>query len=159
MYYLNYFIIFSVLGHLMESILFSKSGIFLSYWTPIYGIGSIIILLIYKYIDKFKFNKIKKATLLFFTTSILLSILEATGGYLIKWIFNKELWNYSNLEFNIGKYTSLEMSLIWGLGSLLLIYILKPLIDKIISKVPKILTYILSLLFIIDVIITIIMKI
>ena len=47
-------IIFSILGHFLESFFYSSgdSGIFLSYWTPIYGIGTIIILLINKYINK-----------------------------------------------------------------------------------------------------------
>ena len=102
MYYLNYFIIFSILGHFLESLFYASgdSGIFLSYWTPIYGIGTIIILLINKYIDKFKINKIFKIIFLFVLSSITLAIIEAIGGYLIKWIFNLELWDYSNHKFN-----------------------------------------------------------
>lgn len=161
MYYLNYFIIFSILGHLLESFFYSSgdSGIFLSYWTPIYGIGTIIILLINKWINKFNLSKILKVLYLFLFSSIILSIIEALGGYLIKWIFNIELWNYTNYMFNIGRYTSLEMSLIWGLSSILLIYFIKPLSDKIIKKIPKIVTYILIGLFIIDVIITLFVKV
>lgn len=160
MYYINYFFIMSILGHFMESFFYSNgdSGILLGYWTPIYGIGTIIILLIHKYIDRFKLNKILKVFVLFLSCSIVLALMEALGGYLIKWIFNKELWDYSNHRFNIGKYTSLEMSLLWGLSSILLIYFIKPFIDKIISKIPKYLTYILIILFIIDCLSTIIIK-
>ncbi len=62
MYYINYFFMFSILGHFLESFFYSSgdSGILLGYWTPIYGIGTIIILLINKFIDKFKLNKINK---------------------------------------------------------------------------------------------------
>ena len=161
MYYLNYFFLFSILGHFIESFFFSggDSGILLGYWTPIYGIGTIIILLINKYISKFNLNKFLKVLILFLSSMIILSTMEALGGYLIKWIFDMELWNYSNYKFKIGRYTALEMSLVWGLSSFLLIYIIKPLIDKIISKVPKILTYILIILFIVDIITTFIIKV
>lgn len=160
MYYLNYFFIMSILGHFIESFFYSsgESGILLSYWTPIYGIGTIIILLINKWINNFKVNKILKLFLLFIFSSIVLASIEILGGYLIKCIFNKELWDYSNHRFNIGKYTSLEMSLIWGLSSLLLIYFIKPLIDKCINKIPKIITYIFIILFFIDCIATIFIK-
>ena len=159
MYYLNYFLIFSLLGHIIESFFYSSgdSGILLSYWTPIYGIGVIIILLINKYINKFKLNNIFRIFILFILSSIILSIIEALGGYLIKWIFNTELWNYSNHKFNIGRYTSLKMSIIWGLSSIV-IYFIRPITDKFINKIPKIVTYILTGLFIIDLITTILTK-
>lgn len=159
MYYLNYFLVFSLLGHIIESFFYSSgdSGILLSYWTPIYGIGVIIILLINKYINKFKLNNIFRIFILFILSSIILSIIEALGGYLIKWIFNTELWNYSNHKFNIGRYTSLKMSIIWGLSSIV-IYFIRPITDKFINKIPKIVTYILTGLFIIDLITTILTK-
>ena len=158
-YYLNYFLVFSLLGHIIESFFYSSgdSGILLSYWTPIYGIGVIIILLINKYINKFKLNNIFRIFILFILSSIILSIIEALGGYLIKWIFNTELWNYSNHKFNIGRYTSLKMSIIWGLSSIV-IYFIRPITDKFINKIPKIVTYILTGLFIIDLITTILTK-
>lgn len=160
MYYINYFFIFSILGHFIESFFYSSgdSGILYGYWTPIYGIGTIIILLINKFIEKFNLNKILKIILLFVGSMIILSSIEVLGGYLIKWIFNKELWDYSNHKFNIGKYTSIEMSLIWGLSSILLIYFIKPIVDKIISKIPRFFSYILIILMIIDLLSTVIIK-
>jgi len=160
MYYINYFFIFSILGHILETFIYSnkESGILFGWWTPIYGIGTIIILLIHKYIDKFKLNKYIKPIILFLACSIILSIIEALGGYLIEFLFHQTFWDYSHYKFNIGKYAALEMSLIWGLSSILIIYFLKPLIDKIIGKIPKYLTYILITLFIIDLLLTVILK-
>lgn len=161
MYYFNYFFVMSMIGHFIELFFYSNgdSGILMGYWTPIYGIGTIIILLINKWINKIKINKIFKIILLFILSAITLAIIEAIGGYLIKRIFNLELWDYSNHKFNIGKYTSIEMSLIWGLSSIILIYFIKPLLDRIINKIPKIITYILIVLFVIDIITTLIIKI
>lgn len=153
MYYINYYFIFSIIGHFLESILFNKSGILLGYWTPIYGIGSIIILFINKKING-KFKPLK----LFLLCSIILSIIEAIGGKLIENIFQITFWDYSNYKFNLGKYISLEISIIWGLASLLLIYILKPITDKIISKIPKYLTFVLIIILFIDIFLTIIIK-
>ena len=160
MYYINYFFIMSIFGHFIESFFYTKgnSGILLSYWTPIYGIGTIIILIINKYIKKFKINKILKVFLLFILSALILSFTEVLGGYLIKWIFNKNLWDYSNHKFNIGKYTSLEMSLVWGLSSILFTTLIKPCVDKIIIRIPKIISYMCITLFIIDLITTILIK-
>ena len=89
---------------------------------------------------------------------ILLSLIELLGGNLIKIFFNQELWNYEKHKFNIGPYISLEMANIWGISSITVIYVLKPLLDKIIYKIPKIITYSLTLLFLIDIITTILNK-
>ena len=160
MYYINYFFIFSILGYFIETLIYTSkdSGILFLWWTPVYGIGVIIIILINKFINKLNMSKLVKKLLLFFLCALVLSLIEALGGYLLKWLFNKELWNYSTHKFNIGKYTSLEMSFIWGFGSIIFTYILKPLIDKKINKIPKYLTYILIILFILDITTTLLIK-
>jgi len=160
MYYINYFFVYSILGHFIESFFYTngESGILFGYWTPVYGIGVIIMLLIYNFMKKFKLNNVIKIFLIFLMCSIILSLTEILGGYLIKWIFHKIMWDYSNHKYNIGIYTSLEMSLIWGISSIIFIYFIKPISDKIISKIPKYLTYILIILFIIDNFFTIIIK-
>lgn len=50
------------------------------------------------------------------------------------------------------------MSLVWGLGSIILIYIVKPFVEKIIKKIPRFLTITLSVLFIIDLFFTFLLK-
>lgn len=158
---INQFFIFSILGHLLENIFVPNytSGILYGYWTPVYGIGAITILLGYKYItNKFKLEGIKKAIAIFLVGAIFLSSIEYIGGTLIELLFHKTFWNYSNHKFNLGKYASLEMSLTWGIASLALIYIIEPIIKKITKKIPKAVSYILIILFIIDVGATIILK-
>lgn len=159
MYYFNYFFIFSIIGHMIESLIYynGDSGILFGWWTPVYGLGVVIILLISKLIRNIKTNKIIKLILLFVISAILLSILEAIGGYLIEWLFGYSFWDYRDYKFNIGKYTALEMGIVWGLSSIVVIFI-KPFFDKIISKIPKYFTYILIILFILDLFFTIILK-
>ena len=73
-------------------------------------------------------------------------------------IFDTELWNYEKHKFNIGPYISLETANMWGIASILVLYVIKPIINKIEKHIPKFITYILILLFSIDVIATIILK-
>lgn len=162
MYYLNCFFIYSIIGHILESFVYQngESGILYGFWTPIYGIGCVLIISCYnKFLKDKKINKFLKSFYIFLIGSLLLAFIEYIGGILIEKLFNVTFWDYSNLKFNIGKYTSLEMSLVWGLSSLLLIYFVKPVIDKLIKKIPKFFTIGLSILFCIDVIVTLISKI
>lgn len=162
MYYINHFFIFSIIGHLIETLGTKgfNSGILYGWWTPVYGFGVIIILLIGKLINKFNFSnkKILKIFITYLLCTIILTLIELLGGYLIKWIWHTEIWNYENHKFNIGHYISLEISNIWGIAGIFVLYVLKPLFDKIINKIPKWLTYTLITLFTIDSILTLILK-
>ena len=160
MYYINSFFIYSILGHFIEGFFYtnSDSGILFGYWTPVYGIGVVSILLIYDFLDKKKdFNKLK-GLLIFIIGSIFLSIIEYIGGILIENLFHIVFWDYSSMKYNIGKYTSLEMALVWGICSLVPVYIIRPLIDKLIKKIPKFVTWILIILFIVDLSMTLMLK-
>ena len=166
MYLLNCFFIYSILGFLLEStfnlivIHHFKSGILYGPWTPVYGIGAILTIIISKKIfKKLKTSPLKETLITFLILAITLTITEWLGGILIEKLFSITMWNYKNFNLNIGKYITLEMTLIWGLISIFLIYFIKPVIDIIEKKIPKSLTYILLILFIIDVIITTITKI
>lgn len=157
MFYLNVFFIFSILGHFLEGFFYTyrDSGILYGYWTPIYGYGVIIILYIYDRISKkTKLNKLTKLVVSFLIGFILLTILEYIGGILIKKLLKVTFWDYSSEKFNIGKYTSLKMALIWGLSSVIIIYFIKPILEKVVKYIPNIVTYILTTLFAVDSLIT-----
>lgn len=164
MHYLNCFFTYSILGYLLETIIAKllnnnfKSGILTGPWTPIYGIGVIIIILISKFIFKKIKNKYLRVLLIFILVTIILTILEGIGGLLLEETFNITYWNYSNHKFNIGKYISLSISLVWGIGSLIFVYFIYPKLNKYINKIPRWSTNILTLLFIIDSVATIIIK-
>ena len=88
----------------------------------------------------------------------MLSLLEWIGGILIEKIFDKVFWSYYDLKFNIGHYIAIEISLCWGLASLLIIKILK-LTDKIVKKIPRLISWLLIILFFIDFTFTILNKV
>lgn len=165
MYYLNYFFIFSIFGHLLESVLFEifdwnlESGFLYGYWTPVYGLGIVLIIFISNYLfKKLKLNKFLEVIIFTVIITLVLTFIEFIGGNLLEFIFKKTFWNYSNHKYNFGKYIALDMSLIWGVCSIVFLYLVKPWMDKIVKKIPKWITYTFIVLFIIDLIFTLIFK-
>lgn len=165
MYYINYFFLYSLIGHLLESTLYlflnnnGQSGYLFGPWTPIYGIGIIIILLLEKWISKhITTKKYIQMIILFISSAIFLSIIEWLGGTSIEFFFDYTCWDYSNMKLNIGKYVALEISTIWGGLAVIFSLFLKNISDRIVIKIPKYITYSLTLIFIIDNILTIIKK-
>ncbi len=165
MYYLNYFFIFSIIGHLIETIIFKmfdwnlESGFLFGYWTPIYGIGAILIIIISKYVfRKLKINKFLEVIIYLILIIFILTLVEFIGGNLLELLFHKVFWNYSDHKYHLGKFIALDVSLMWGVCSIILLYFIKPWMDKIVSKIPKFITYIFVILFIIDLTLTLILK-
>ena len=68
---------------------------------------------------------------------VITSFAEFLGGVFIEKVFGKVFWDYRDLKFNIGKYVALEVALVWGALSLIFIYVIKPLLEKFIYKIPR----------------------
>lgn len=131
------------------------SGILFGPWTPIYGIGVLIMLFIKRRVKRLNLNKFLELIIYFLIVTIVLTIIEQIGGMLLEFLFHKELWDYSNMKFHITKYIALEISLIWGGLSILIAYVIHPFLKKLIVKIPFIVFAIITILFSIDVILTI----
>lgn len=164
-YYINSFLIYSMIGFLIETCLkffFFKgmnNGILYGPWIPVYGFGCVLIILIMRFVfNRIQVSRILKIFLVFFFSTIILTIAELLGGLLIEAIFHKVFWDYSDMKFHIGHYISLEMGLLWGVMSLVVIYIIKPLVDRMIKKIPSIITYLVFLTFLMDLIFTFLLK-
>ena len=162
MYYINNFLLFSIIGHVLESTIYlfmnshNNSGIMYGPWTPVYGFGVIIIIIIYNLIKKRNINNISKVIFIFLLSMFFLTLIEFIGGNLIECFFHKKFWNYKDLKFNIGSYIALEIAFVWGICSLIYIYILKPFTDKFIKKIPNYIIICILVFFIIDFIVTVI---
>ena len=119
-------------------------------WINIYAIGAVLIfLLLYK--------KRKKPLFIFFSSVIITGILEYIGGLIMEYIFRVKCWDYSQEILNFGNihgYVCLRSVLIFGIFSLLLIYIVVPFCFYLAKKMHKenfiALTYTLFAFILID---------
>ena len=165
MYYINTFILYAILGFILETVRSTvannkfTSGILYGPWTPIYGFGIILIIILSNYLfSHLHLSKTVEIIIFFLVITLILTFLEWIGGILIEKIFHVVFWDYSKEMFSIGKYISLSKSLIWGLGSIFFLYLIKPFIDSVIKKIPLPLTLVFINLIFIDLIFTIYIK-
>lgn len=162
-YYLNTFIIYSILGFIMETSLKyvffpnMNNGILYGPWIPVYGFGCCLIIVIERFVfNRIKVNRFLKILLVFLLSMIVLTTIEYISGNLIELLAGKVFWKYDNLKYNYGHYIALEISLVWGIMSLIITYIIKPILDKLIKKIPSIITYSVLVLILFDFIFTLI---
>ncbi|HIS87322.1 MAG TPA: putative ABC transporter permease [Candidatus Caccenecus avistercoris] len=162
MYYVNIFFIFSFIGFLFENVLniFTNdnfnSGVLYGPWTFIYGIGVLLMVIVYKFLQQYHLKKWKEVVLFYIIITIVMTLVEFSGGMLIETIFHRTYWDYTNMRFNYGKYICLEVSLAWGLLATFITYLVLPFINKIEKKIPWFVSVGLIILFIVDIIFTLI---
>ena len=127
----TYFILYSFLGWIMESIFRSicekkliNTGFLRGPFCPIYGIGSIIM---FVFLEKFAETPI----LLFFTSMITLTLWEYIVGVLLEKIFDTK---YSDHKFNFQGRICLTNSIYWGVLGVLFIKYIHPFVQSIVSR-------------------------
>jgi uncharacterized membrane protein len=146
----TYFIIYSFLGWIMESIVRSvcerkwiNTGFLKGPFCPIYGIGAIIMFL---FLEGFE----NKPILLFCIAIIILTAWEYIVGVLLEIIFHTKYWDYSNHKFNFRGRICLTNSICWGILGVLFVEYIHPYIQSVITKVDSnILNYTVSIFFIV----------
>lgn len=159
-YYIANFLLFSIFGYFFETSIFTifhlhnHSGFMYLLWTPFYGTGVIITILIYKFINKISLSKVKKNILLFIIYFFVFTLLEELGGIALEYLYGYYLWDYKVVPLHIGKYISVPTSLLWATFALLYLYVIKDITDKLVKKIFKKVTILLSIVFIIDLILT-----
>lgn len=144
---LTYFIIYSFLGWVMESIVRSvtekkiiNTGFLKGPFCPIYGIGAIIMLL---FLERFQ----DKLIWLFFIAITVLTIWEYIVGVMLEKIFHTKYWDYSKNKFNFQGRICLKNSICWGLLGVVFVKYIHPFVEKITSSIDiKILYYVISII-------------
>lgn len=166
MFYLNCFLLYSILGFLLETsvALLTRShfhsGILYGPWTPVYGIGSILIIIISHYFFmNLHMPRWQETIIVFLIITIVLTFIEWLGGIGIEALFHKVFWDYSKDPTSMGHYISLKMSFLWGIGSIIFIYVIHPFLDNYIQKTPIWLTIPVFIIFMIDAVTTLVMNI
>lgn len=160
MYYVNIFFIYSFIGFLFENAVTSfnnsqfNSGVLYGPWTFIYGIAIFILMIFNKFLNQYKINKWLKVLIFFIGATILMTLVEFSGGMLIEKIFHVVYWDYTKLSTNFGYYISLWTSLGWGLFATIVNYLFMPFLNRFAKKIPWYVTIFFIVLFVVDIIMT-----
>ena len=151
------FIIGSIAGFIFEVIVvfFQKGhfelrqGLIYGPFIPVYGIGAMCYYIV---LSK---TKIKNKIQIFLITMILGGITEYLCSLIQEKAFGTISWDYSYLPFNINGRTSLLHCIYWGIGGVLYITYIEPLLNKMIDKTNMkafdLITIILSIFIIFDI--------
>lgn len=97
-------------------------------YLPVYGFGAIFLVILLK---RFKKNPL----IIFFSAMIITGVLEYFTGYAMWNIYHRTWWDYDGLFLNIDGYVCLRSVLTFAVGSILLVYVIEPLINKLISSI------------------------
>ena len=124
------FLIGSIIGYGLEMIVglvqnghfVSRQALLFGPFIQVYGVGLVAYYLVISNIKKKSYIKI------FFITMLLGGIVEYLFSYLQETWFGTISWDYSNLLFNIHGRTSLLHCLYWGIGGVLFVRFILPLI-------------------------------
>lgn len=124
------FLIGSIIGYGLEMIVglvqnghfVSRQGLLFGPFIQVYGVGLVAYYLVISNIKKKSYIKI------FFITMLLGGIVEYLFSYLQETWFGTISWDYSNLLFNIHGRTSLLHCLYWGIGGVLFVRFILPLV-------------------------------
>ena len=140
---LFYFAIYSFAGWCGEVVFatvrhgkFVNRGMLHGAYCPIYGFGLITVIVC--------LTPIKDSWLLLFVGSaVLTTVLEFITGFVLDKLFGRRWWDYSDYPFNIGGYICLEFCLLWGVGTLVVMRIVHPIIAGLVAMVPTLVGVIL----------------
>ena len=153
-YMILIFFIYSFAGYICEIITSSivqkklvNRGFLCGPYCPIYGVGSLFILFT---LLRFQNDPV----IVFILGAMITSCLEYFTSFLLEKIFHNKWWDYSYMKFHIHGRVCLQNTILFGLGSLVIIYLVQPFIteclDKMSSIAMNVTAYSLLLIFIID---------
>lgn len=160
-FYLFYnFFIYSFFGWIYESCLMSikektivNRGFFNGPFIPLYGAGATIVYMVF---EPFKNNLF----IVYFGGMILATVLEFITSIVMEKLFHAIWWDYSEYKFNFQGRIWIVASLFWGVLSIVMIEVLQPFVNNIILSIPikegKRAGYIILILFIADLILTVV---
>ena len=157
---LAYFVIYSFLGWVLESIVRTicerkiiNTGFLIGPFCPIYGFGAIIMIL---FLDGFKNNIL----LLFFISVIVLTLWEYVVGVLLEKLFHTKYWDYSDHKFNYKGRICLTNSIAWGILGVLFINYIHPFSIRMLSYIDfiyvAVIACVIAFILLVDAIISII---
>lgn len=158
-YYFLLFFIYSVFGYILECAyctirnkrLILNRGFLVGPYVPIYGFGALAI-------TYFLNEYLKDPIVLFIMACFIATLLEYVTSVIMEFIFKARWWDYSKEKFNINGRVCLLNTVLFGIGGLVIMYLINPLflliLDSIKDTILIIIGVIFFVIFVIDVFIS-----
>lgn len=135
-YYVWLFFLLSIFGWLWEGFLYIikddvyvNRGFLTGPWLPIYGAGGIMLeLLFHRWRDR--------PIMTFILSMMLCTLLEYLAGWYLELTWGVKWWDYSGMPLNLHGRICLVSSLLFGLGGMLLVWVINPLFYLLYGKIP-----------------------
>ncbi|MBR0350217.1 MAG: putative ABC transporter permease [Clostridia bacterium] len=157
---LAFFIIYSFLGWILESIFRSfcekrivNTGFLIGPVCPIYGLGALIMLLT---LGQLKGNYV----LIFIISFLMLTLWEYVVGVFLEKVFKTKYWDYSDHKIQFQGRICLTNSIAWGFLGVGFINIIHPFLESVLNSlnqdVFRIIIYISAGIIVLDTIVSVI---
>ena len=136
--------------HVINEGKFVNRGVLAGPWLPVYGSGILLILI---FLYKFRKSVVSQ----FFSAVILCGFVEYYTGLFLELTHDgTRWWDYSGYFLNINGRVCAEGLIVFGLGGVIAVYFLAPLVDNFLRKLNgvflRVLCAILVICFVIDVV-------
>ncbi len=137
MYLFLFFFTASVLGYCAEVCFCTlqnhkltwQRGFLIGPYIPIYGVGTVVVL----YALRRYFND---PLALFLMSTIVCTVIEYFTSWIMEKIFKVRWWDYSHKLFNIDGRVCLINSILFGLAGLVVVYLVYPIVNNILTAIP-----------------------
>ena len=131
-----YFVLYAFLGWVCEDLYcgipakkFINRGFFYGPYCPIYGVGALLVLYPLLFVKDYPI-------LVFVLGVIITSTLEYITSWVMEILFKTRWWDYSERFMNINGRVCLLNSTLFGIMSIVVVYIIHPVIQDIVMDIP-----------------------
>ena len=157
-YWFIMFIIYSFIGWIIDicDVYYKykkivNRGFYIGPYCPIYGVGVLLMIFLLK-------DYTNSPIVLFILATVLCMTLEYLTSYVMEKWFNARWWDYSDRKFNLNGRICLETTIPFGLGAMIVMYVVNPFLTNILNKIPSnivvIIGIVLMVIFLVDAIIS-----
>ena len=160
-----YFWVYAALGWIYEVFLevvvyrwgFSNRGFLFGPYLPVYGIGALLILGCLRSLSRrpLRVGRVNVMPVVVFAAVVVLTtVVELIASYLLEWTTGGWLWDYTRYTIQWQGRICLSASLRFGVGGMVILYGLQPLLEKGMARLSQkwrqILFTVLFVLFVAD---------
>ena len=103
---------------------------------PIYGFGMLALVAAVYLLPGSAPDQPPGWAAVFVVGMIITTAVELAGGWALFKIFHTRWWDYSMYRFNLGGYICPQFSLLWGLGSVVMVKVVHPFLVRLTAPLP-----------------------